>query len=86
MAQDVSGGSVGADCDQLPKNQLVFQRGASTHGRMTEVIRQIQATRDNCVSELWNPTPNTADTANTQCFATVAVNTNKVGDLTIPRG
>ena len=42
--QDVSGGSVGADCDQLLRNQLVFQRGASTAGRMGEVIRQIQST------------------------------------------
>ena len=31
------------DCDQLLRNQLVFQRGASTYGRMNEVIRQIQA-------------------------------------------
>ena len=42
-------------CDQLLRNQLVFQRGASTAGRMNEVIRQIQAQRDNCVSELWSP-------------------------------
>ena len=46
---------VGDNCDQLLRNQLVFQRGASTAGRMNEVIRQIQAQRDNCVSELWNP-------------------------------
>ena len=53
--QDVSGDSVGANCDELLQNQLVFQRGASTAGRMNEVIRQIQAQRDNCVSEVWNP-------------------------------
>ena len=52
---DVSGDSVGDNCDQLLRNQLVFQRGASTAGRMNEVVRQIQAQRDNCVSELWNP-------------------------------
>ena len=52
---NVSGDSVGDNCDQLLRNQLVFQRGASTAGRMGEVIRQIQAQRDNCVSELWNP-------------------------------
>ena len=45
----------GADCDQLLRNQFVFQRGASTSGRMNEVIRQIQSQRDDCVSELWNP-------------------------------
>ena len=52
---NVSGDSVGDNCDQLLRNQLVFQRGASTAGRMNEVIRQIQAQRDNCVSELWSP-------------------------------
>ena len=53
--QNVAGDSVGDNCDQLLRNQLVFQRGASTAGRMNEVIRQIQAQRDNCVSELWSP-------------------------------
>ena len=53
--QNVSGDSVGDNCDRLLRNQLVFQRGASTAGRMNEVIRQIQAQRDNCVSEIWNP-------------------------------
>ena len=55
--QNVSGDSVGDNCDQLLRNQLVFQRGASTAGRMGEVIRQIQAQRDNCVSELWCELP-----------------------------
>ena len=84
--ENVSGDAVGDNCDQLLRNQLVFQRGASTHARMQEVIRQIQAQRDNCVSELWDPTVNTADTADTQCFADVTATDNKVGDLTIPRG
>ncbi|MYC37047.1 MAG: hypothetical protein F4X66_09070 [Chloroflexi bacterium] len=53
--ENVAGNAVGDNCDQLLKNQLVFQRGASTAGRMQEVIRQIQAQRDSCVSELWNP-------------------------------
>ena len=44
-----------SNCDELLRNQLVFQRGASTAGRMNEVIRQIQAQRDECVSEIWNP-------------------------------
>ena len=54
--QNVAGDSVGDNCDQLLRNQLVFQRGASTDARMQEVIRQIQAQRDSCLSELWNPT------------------------------
>ena len=82
------------NCDQLLKNQLVFQRGASTAGRMNEVIRQIQAQRDDCVSELWNPSA--VDWATPICYAalpeynvggvaTGAVLQAKIGDLTIPR-
>ena len=86
--QDVSGDSVGANCDQLLRNQFVFQRGASTHGRMQEVIRQIQAQRDNCVSELWNPDVDD-DTAITECFSEAQEYDNplvaKIGDLTVPR-
>ena len=82
------------DCDQLLKNQLVFQRGASTAGRMNEVIRQIQAQRDDCVSELWNPEAQDLGGSTGQhadsCFgATVPTYTttltDKIGDLTIPR-
>ena len=82
------------DCDQLLRNQLVFQRGASTFGRMNEVIRQIQAQRDDCVSELWNPAAMdlaATPTAN-DCFGTTAPGRDyasplavKVGDLTVPR-
>ena len=78
----------GSDCDQLLRNQLVFQRGASTDGRMQEVIRQIQAQRDDCVSELWNPA--VLDT-NHDCHPSAALPAYanplaaKVGDLTIPR-
>ena len=45
----------GDDCDQLLRNQLKFQRAASTFARMNEVIRQIQNQRDSCLVELWNP-------------------------------
>ena len=86
--QDVSGGSVGADCDQLLRNQLVFQRGASTAGRMGEVIRQIQSTRDNCVSELWSPAVDDTDPF-TKCWSSrqdyASPLVAKVGDLTVPR-
>ena len=84
---------VGDNCDQLLKNQLVFQRGASTAGRMQEVIRQIQAQRDNCVSELWNPTVTDLIAAPTSasCYGTGALPKyaspldQKIGDLTVPR-
>ena len=52
----------GDDCDQLLRNQLKFQRAASTQGRMNEVIRQIQNQRDSCVVELWNPQVDDATT------------------------
>ena len=93
--QNVAGDSVGDNCDQLLRNQLVFQRGASTSGRMNEVIRQIQAQRDNCVSELWDPKVgdfSTASPAATGCWTALptyetsdVVLQGKVGDLTIPR-
>ena len=92
--QNVAGDSVGDNCDQLLRNQLVFQRGASTAGRMGEVIRQIQAQRDNCVSELWDPKvgnfdPPTSDGPAIGCWAAQPPYKSpldgKVGDLTIPR-
>ena len=77
-----------SDCDQLLRNQLVFQRGADTADRMQEVIQQIQAQRDECVSELWNPDVDDA-TAVTGCFTAAPPYTNpltiKIGDLTVPR-
>ena len=91
--QNVAGDSVGDNCDKLLQNQLVFQRGASTAGRMTEVIRQIQAQRDNCVSELWSPKvdDDSSGTATgchsnttTPLYASPLI--AKIGDLTIPRG
>ena len=83
---------VGDNCDQLLRNQLVFQRGASTAGRMSEVIRQIQAQRDNCVSELWNPVVSDASAIlATGCYGAITTPlyasplAAKIGDLTVPR-
>ncbi len=45
----------GTNCDQILRNQLVFQRGASTAANMNVVISQIQAQRDTCTSETWDP-------------------------------
>ena len=83
---------VGSDCDQLLKNQLVFQRGASTATRMNEVIRQIQAQRDDCLSELWDPTvdDSNAYADSTGCWAADTdaqrQDNPKVGDITVPAG
>ena len=59
---------------------------------MNEVIRQIQAQRDDCVSELWNPQAADNDASDDlACWdgTDVAEYANplddKVGDLTIPR-
>ena len=60
------GGEAGADCDKVLKNQLVFQRGASTENNMNVVIAQIQAQRDECSSEVWDPEVD--DTKVTQPF------------------
>ena len=45
----------GFDCDQNLRQQLVFQRGASTAVNINEVIAQIQATRTECPTDVWNP-------------------------------
>ena len=81
----------GKNCDQLLRNQLVFQRGASTAGRMQEVIRQIQAQRDNCVSEVWDPQVNDTNNFGTTGRWDSAANAQRqdnplVGDLTVPTG
>ena len=85
----------GADenCDQLLRNQLVFQTDASTAGRMQEVIRQIHVQRENCVPELWSPVVDDASSVLvTGCHgsASLPLYTNplvtKIGNLTVPGG
>ena len=48
-------GTAGLSCDRVLKNQFVFQRSASTGERMNAVIKQIQAQRDECAADIWNP-------------------------------
>ena len=47
---------IGLNCDGILRNQLVFQRGASTEERMNVVIAQIQSQNEDCASDVWNPT------------------------------
>ena len=59
----------GFDCDATLRQQLVFQRGASTADNMNEIIAQLQATRSECPTDVWNPEAeatggNTATAAN----------------------
>ena len=82
----------GEDCDRLLRNQLKFQRSASTMGRMQEVIRSIQNQRDNCVQAVWNPVVDDAaahHSVNPACWA--ATDTPQgdlavVGNVLVPQG
>ena len=46
---------VGLNCDGILRNQLVFQRGASTKDRMNVVVAQIQSQQEECASDVWGP-------------------------------
>ena len=46
---------VGLNCDNILRNQLIFQRGASTADRMNVVIAQIQSQQTECASDVWDP-------------------------------
>ena len=46
---------VGQNCDNILRNQLIFQRGASTADRMNVVIAQIQSQQQECASDVWDP-------------------------------
>ena len=66
---------IGLNCDGILRNQLVFQRGASTKDRMNVVIAQIQSQNEDCSADVWDPDvvdysdedPNTG-----QCFNSTA--------------
>ena len=90
---------VGTNCDQILKNQLVFQRGASTADNMNVVIRQIQAQRDSCAVETWTPkVVDDDDSAVKQptgseesCFGSTTIADDDwpdevIGDTKVPRG
>ena len=46
---------VGQNCDSILRNQLIFQRAASTADRMQVVIAQIQSQQQECASDVWDP-------------------------------
>ena len=46
---------VGLNCDSVLRNQLIFQRGASTADRMQVVISQIQSQQQECAKDVWSP-------------------------------
>ena len=45
----------GVDCDRMLREQLVFQRGASTSKRMNVVIKRIQGQQRECEEGVWAP-------------------------------
>ena len=74
-------GTAGLSCDRVLKNQLVFQRSASTAERMNAVVKQIQAQRDECSSDIWGPKIQDAnDPESGGCIGST------VGDTDVPRG
>ena len=84
MEQDV-----GLSCDGVLKNQLIFQRAASTADRMNIVISQIQNNQNECASDIWDPEVIGVDSTSTnQCWASTATlpAVVKVGEGDIPDG
>ena len=76
-------------CDQLLRNQLVFQKGASTLTQIQGIVTQIQTQRDDCIPGIWNPVVDNPNlTEPNGCWeseaATKRINSPKVGNLEIP--
>ena len=82
--------AAGLSCDRVLKNQFVFQRAASTSARMNAVVKQIQAQRAECSSDIWNPVvlSNQANGSNHDgnggCWWSSDRKT--IGDTDVPRG
>ena len=75
-------------CDQLLRNQMVFQRGANTSARMQETVRHISQ-RDECGPQTWNPVVDDTNRIGSQgCWTsesqTERQNSPKVGNLDVP--
>ena len=83
---------VGLNCDSVLRNQLVFQRGASTAERMQVVISQIQSQQRECAKDVWDPEAIdisvTAGALAGKCYSATAgaVTPLTVGDQTLPEG
>ena len=82
---------VSGHCDEHLRLQLVVQNWASTPELMNQVIERVQAVRDECHEEVWNPKVDLSPTGygNTKCFSgdTFAKGANAViGGQMIPGG
>ena len=58
----------GLGCDGLLKEQLVFQRNATSHDRMQFVVSRIQSRRSECGPESWSPVVRSRPGASTRLF------------------
>ena len=92
----------GFDCDATLRQQLVFQRGASTAANMNELIAQLQATRSECPTDVWNPQAEARATdsapsvdawtgAADECWGATAITaanvpSMQIGDQKVPQG
>ena len=47
----------GIDCDEVLKNQVIYQRSVRSTQELLQLIRQIQSRYDQCSEEVWNPLP-----------------------------
>ena len=90
----VIGSDGGVSCDGILRSQLLVQRGASTATRMNQVVSQIQAQRDECPEDVWDPEVGNAAVSTTpalpgsECFGAVGASglfQAKVGDTVVPR-
>ena len=85
----------GISCDEVLKNQLVFQRAAGTKEHFQTIIRNLQSQRNECSSDLWDPQPveavDQSEDAN-RCFGAELTtsagptgDTAKIADTVVPR-
>lgn len=78
------------NCDAQLKRQLVVQRTASTPERMQFLVSQVQAKRDGCAADLWNPEVKPdAGYPSDDCPAirnVDGVDVHEVGGVPVPKG
>ena len=76
------------NCDSMLRNQLTFQRGASTKDRMQVVIAQIQAQQQECARGVWQPVAIDMDEDKGLCYSDTPgrVVLMKVGGQALPKG
>ena len=82
---NVMGTESGQNCDDVLRNQFVFQRNASQPKHLNSVISQLQNQRaDQCAADVWSPTVLSAATvpsaADGGCYAAT------VGGANVPSG